>query len=136
VQAAPITDAPRPPQAPQPEISHEPIGPVSVDIPDRPAAPAEPQPPRPRDRLAASEIRLPSQRMVREIELTEGEPAHAPSVPQQTIVIRETVRTPVEPSQKPQPSQQKAPRTAAEASLIGPLPRLDLTRARVELWLR
>ncbi len=139
-QTAPVKAVPRPPTAPPPETSPEPIRSVAGEDPDRRAAPADPLPPKPqpspRDRMVTSEIRLPPQRMVREIELTDGEPVHAPSAPQQRIVVRETVRTPVEPPQKPQPPEQKAPRTAAEASVIGPLPRPDLTRARVELWLR
>jgi hypothetical protein len=74
--------------------------------------------------------------VIREIELTGAEPLHAPAAPQQRVIVRETIRTQIETPQKPQPTQQKAPRTAAEASVIGPLPGPDLARARVELWLR
>jgi hypothetical protein len=140
VHPTPTAEAPRLPEAVPPEISLEPLQPVAVERPDRPVAVDEPQSfrpqPSPRDRMTTSEIRLPPPRPAREIELIDGEPAHAPAAPQDRIVVRETIRTPVEIQQKPQPPQQKAPRTAAEASVIGPLPRPELTRARVELWLR
>jgi hypothetical protein len=140
VHATPTAEAPRLPEAVPPEISLEPVRPLAIERPERPAAADGPQSfrpqPSPRDRTTTSEIRLPPPRPAREIELTDAEPAHAPDAPQERIVVRETIRTPVESQSKPQPLQQKAPRTAAEASVIGPLPRSELTRARVELWLR
>ena len=133
-------EAPRLPEAVPPEISLEPVRPLAVERPERPAAADEPQSFRPqrspRDRMTTSEVRLPPPRPAREIEMTDAEPAHAPDAPLDRIVVRETIRTPVESQPKRQPPQQKAPRTAAEASVIGPLPRPELTRARVELWLR
>src|SRR5262249_51705830 len=88
------------PQAPLPSLL-----PVAAPPPQELPTLVEPQAARPqppsRDRLPASEVPLPPQRLVREIELTEREPAHTPSSPQQTIVIRETIRAPAETPQKP-----------------------------------
>jgi hypothetical protein len=115
-----------------------PGAPQHTDAPQAPVEPHAPNPqPSPRDRMTASEIRLPPQREVREIELTDREPAHSPSrQQQQRVIVRETIRTPAETPQKPQPMPQKLPRTAAEASVIGPLPRQELARSRLDIWLR
>lgn len=115
--------APIPMEAPQPHTHAETMQPAKPR-----SLPPEPAP--------AGEIRAAAPRSVREIELTEAEPVRAPPPPRQTVVIRETIRTPAEAPQKPQPAPQMVPRTAAEASVIGPLPRPEQARARLELCLR
>jgi hypothetical protein len=154
-QAMPIVGKPRPLLPPiVPELSQTkpivgeplPLPSASLEIPARrpqPIAIEAPEPrtlgeetPLPSERVPANEIRVPPPRSAREIELTDVEPVRAPPAPQQTIVIRETIRTPAEALQKPQPAPQMLPRTAAEASVIGPLPRPEQTRARFELCLR
>jgi hypothetical protein len=84
---------------------------------------------------APSEVRLPPPKHARELELFDGEPARAVAAPTE-VRIRETIRTTVEPREERRAPAQKLPRTAAEASVIGPLPRPDLARVRLELWLR
>ncbi len=140
VDATPSVEAPRLPDAVLPAIAPVPVRSLAVETSSRPAAADEPKSPTPqhsrRDHLASIEIPPSSPRPAREIELTDDEPAHAPAAPQDRIVVRETIRTPVEIRETPHPPPQKGPRTAADASVIGPLPRPELTRARIELWLR
>jgi Wiskott-Aldrich syndrome protein len=67
-------------------------------------------------------------------------PAHAgipsPETRPQSVIIRETIRAPEPASTRPQAPPPKAPRSAAEASVIGPLDRRDRLSARLDLWLR
>ena len=74
----------------------------------------------------------------REIEIdADHEPAQAPGPGLHTVVIRERVSAPAPVVEKPAPPRPaaSAPRSAADASVIGPLGRTDYRRA-MELWLR
>ena len=136
----PIVDEPRPLRSASLEAPATPLPPIATEAPEPRILAEAPQPakllPARGERVPANEVHVPPPRNAREIELTDAEPVRAPPAPQQTIVVRETIRTPTEAPQKPQRAPQKLPRTAGEASVIGPLPRPEQTRARLELCLR
>lgn len=65
------------------------------------------------------------------------EAPRAPEPPPRTVVVREEVRVREAPvPEAPRAVQPKAPKTAAEASVIGPLASHDRARARWDLWAR
>jgi hypothetical protein len=141
-----IAAQPRPsaPSAPAPIARPLQIVPPQSDAADEPAAtalrrePIEVQPlpsevaPAPPPHTEAPVVAS----LPRELPPGGDEPVRTPESPGRTIVVRETVRTPVEAPPKPSDAPARAPRTAEGTSVIGALGRSDATRARLELWLR
>jgi hypothetical protein len=128
---APLPPAPSPARAAPEEAETAPREAPSFAAEARPVAPSLPREP---VQEREQHVRAPAH--AREIPLADTAPVRTPEPPVRTRVIRETVRVPVEAPQKPSPPPQKLPRTAAEASVIGPLPRPERARAALELWLR
>ena len=116
----------------QVEASPEPSSlPVDTAVEPEPRRP----PPLPRG-LPASDLNSAPRRIEREIELNGTTPVHAPGPPPRHVLVREIVRVAPPALQPAPPPPSRGPRTAEEASVIGPLARPDRVRARLELWLR
>ena len=67
---------------------------------------------------------------------SDGEPARVPGPAKREIIVREPapVRPPVQAP--PPPPPMRVPKTAAEASVIGPLSAPEQLRTQWDLWLR
>ena len=98
-------------------------------------APSSPQPDRgPRPDVEATPP-LPRPK-IETLDVTHGEAPRVPQVTTREIIVRERV---VAPPESPKPPSQPAPRgpkTAEEASVIGPLGRSRHTRSLLDLALR
>lgn len=152
---APAASEPEPgdirPAAPQPHDARPPASVTAVTqvlqqveaSPEPHALPADTAvepvprllPPLPRA-LPASDLDSAPRRIEREIELNGITPVHAPGPPPRHVLVREVVRVAPPAPQPAPPPPSRGPRTAEEASVIGPLARPDRVRTRLELWLR
>jgi hypothetical protein len=124
--SAPARPLPAPTMAehalPPPRIDEAP----ATHQPDRrtqPAPLAEPAPPLPRPKIET-------------LDLTHGEAPRAPQSPTREIIVRERIVAPSEPPKPPSPPPARGPRTAEEASVIGPLGRGGRMRSLLDLALR
>ena len=110
------------PALPTPHIDEAPTASPPGQL-TRPTRDVEPTPPLPRPKIET-------------LNVSHGEAPGVPQVTTREIIVRERVIAPPEPSKPPSPAPARAPRSAEEASVIGPLGRPGRMRSLLDLALR